>query len=95
MSGMVFHPGHQELHGVTVVVDGTDGRTYVGRFDREDERGVLLWDVAVWDPATAHGPVEEFLARTHKFGVRADVRQLVLPSAEVVTLRRLSGPAAG
>jgi len=89
MSGMVFHPGHQELHGVTVVVDGTDGRTYVGRFDREDERGVLLRDVAVWDPATSHHSVEEFLARTLKFGVRAEVRQLVLPSAEVRGVRRL------
>ena len=90
MTGFVFHPGHQELHGVTVVVDGTDGRTYVGRFDREDERGLLLRDVAVWDPATSHQPVAEFLARTLKFGVRAEVRQLVLPSAEVATLRRLA-----
>lgn len=90
MSGMVFHPGHQELHGVTVVVSGADGLTYVGRFDREDERGVLLRDVAVWNPATAHGPVDEFLARTLKFGVRAEIRQLVLPSAEVASIRRLS-----
>jgi hypothetical protein len=89
MSGMVFHPGHQELHGITVVVDATDGRTYVGRFDREDERGVLLRDVAVWDPAVSHHPVEEFLARTLKFGVRVEVRQLVLPSAEVGGIRRL------
>lgn len=90
MTGFVFHPGHQELHGVTVVVDGTDGRTWVGRFDREDERGVLLRDVAVWDPATVHHSVEEFLARTLKFGVRAEVRQLVLPSAEVRGIRRLA-----
>jgi hypothetical protein len=91
MSGMVFHPGHQELHGVTVVVDGTDGRTYVGRFDREDERGVLLFGVSVWDPATAHQPVEEFLARTLKFGVQLEFRQLVLPSGEVQRIRRLAG----
>lgn len=90
MTGFVFHPGHQELHGVTVVVDGTDGRTYVGRFDREDERGVLLRDVAVWDLATSHHSVEEFLARILKFGVRAEVRQLVLPSAEVRGIRRLA-----
>jgi hypothetical protein len=90
MSGMVFHPGHQELHGVTVVVDGADGRTYVGRFDREDERGVLLRDVAVWDAATSHQSVEDFLARTLKFGVRAESRQLVLPSAAVRGIRRLS-----
>ena len=90
MTGFVFHPGHQELHGVTVVVDGTDGRTYVGRFDREDERGLLLRDVAVWDPATSHQPVAEFLARTLKFGVRAEARQLILPVAEVRGLRRLA-----
>ena len=90
MTGFVFHPGHQELHGVTVVLDATDGRTYVGRFDREDERGVLLRDVAVWDAATAHQSVDDFLARTLKFGVRAEVRQLVLPSAEVRGVRRLA-----
>ena len=90
MTGFVFHPGHQELHGVTVVVDGTDGRTYVGRFDREDERGLLLRDVAVWDPATSHQPVAEFLARTLKFGVRAEARQLILPAADVRGIRQLS-----
>ena len=28
VSGHVFHPGHDELHGVTVVITGASGRTY-------------------------------------------------------------------
>jgi hypothetical protein len=89
MSGMVFHPGHHELHGVTVVVDGRDGRTWVGRFDREDERGVHLMGVSVWDPATAHGPVEAFLDRTRRFGVKAEIHQLTLSLGDVDRIRRL------
>jgi hypothetical protein len=87
---MVFHPGHHELHGVTVVVEMTGGVTLVGRFDTEDEAGVHLLNVARHDPATADQPVEEFLARTKKFGVRVEDRRLVLRSAEVRQIRRLA-----
>lgn len=87
---MVFHPGHHELHGVTVVVETASGVTLVGRFDTEDEAGVHLLNVARHDPATTGQPAEEFLARTKKFGVRVEDRRLVLRSAEVQRVRRLA-----
>ncbi|HEX5634852.1 MAG TPA: hypothetical protein VFX50_16525 [Gemmatimonadales bacterium] len=89
MSGHVFHPGHEELHGITVVVNGRSGRTYVGRYHERTERGILLHDVGTHDPATGQSR-EEYLARTLKFGVRADARHLVLADDEVGEIRKLA-----
>jgi hypothetical protein len=69
-SGHVFHPGHEELHGVTVVVEGTSGRTWVGRYHEQVERGIVMHDVAVHDPASNDQPLKEWVARLTKFGVR-------------------------
>ncbi len=62
MSGHVFHPGHEELHGVTVVVEGASGRTYVGRYHERVERGIAMRDVATHDPAAAPHDREAWLA---------------------------------
>ncbi len=72
-----------------MVLEGASGRTYVGRYHEKTERGLLLHDVAVHDPATAATGREEFLARTLKFGVRAEHRHLVVPEEEVRGVRRL------
>ena len=89
MSGHVFHPGHEELHGVTVVVTGRSGRTYVGRYHEHTPRGTLLHDAGVHDPASGQSR-EDYLARTLKFGVRAEQRDLLLPDDEVAAIRRLA-----
>lgn len=88
MSGHVFHPGHEELHGITVVVDGRSGKTYVGRYHERTERGILLHDVGTHDPAAGQSR-DEYLRRTLKFGVRADARHLVVPDEEIGEIRRL------
>ena len=90
MSGMIFHPGHHELHGITVVLETTGPVTYVGRFDTEDERGVHLLNVATHDPATSAHTLDEFLARTLRFGVKAERKHLVVPSGEVGKIRKLA-----
>ena len=89
MSGHVFHPGHQELHGVTVVLDTTTGITHVGRFHEQNERGVLLHGAASNDPASAGATREDFLRRTLKFGIRVDHKQLVVPGNEVAAITPL------
>ena len=89
MSGHVFHPGHSELHGITVVVETKDQSLYVGRFHEETDRGVVLHDVAVHRPGQAESPRGEFMRRTLKFGVRAEHRHLVIPAAEVGRLSKL------
>jgi hypothetical protein len=88
MSGHVFHPGHHELHGITVVLETTGSLTYAGRFDREDEAGVHLLNVGVVD-AAAGAAKEEFLRRCATFGIRVEHRHLVVPSADVSRITRL------
>lgn len=82
MSGHVFHPGHDELHGVTVIVTGTSGRTYVGRWHEQNARGIQMHDVAIHDPAMNPAGLEQWLARQRKFGVAATEKHLVIPSDE-------------
>ncbi len=82
MTGHVFHPGHDELHGVTVVLAGTSGRTYLGRWHERGDRGVTMRDVAIHDPAANPLPLDQWLARQRKFGVAATEKHFIVPSAE-------------
>jgi hypothetical protein len=91
MSGHVFHPGHAELHGITVVVETHGSLTYVGRYDSEDERGVHMLDVGVHDAAAGGGSKEEYLGKSAKFGIRTDHKHLIVPTADVIKITRLAG----
>ena len=89
MSGHVFHPGHEELHGVTVVVESPDGNTWVGRYHERTARGVLLHDVASYDPATASRTREAWIERLIKYGIQIDNRHLVVPTDKAISIQRL------
>jgi hypothetical protein len=89
VSGHVFHPGHQELHGITVVLDTHGPRTYVGRFDSQDAHGVHLHDVGVHDASPGALSREEFLRRCDRFGIRPEHRDLLVPVSEVSRILRL------
>ncbi len=93
-SGGVFHPGHSELHGVTVVLETRDGTLYVGRYHEQTPAGVLLHDVAEHRPAPGTPDRSEFIRRVLQFGVRADHRHLVVPGAAVRRVVRLMEWAA-
>lgn len=84
----MFHPGHDELHGITVVLEAASGRTYVGRWHERVEKGVVLHDVATHDPAGGQTR-EDFLARTLKFGVKPEARTVVVSEA-VTSVRKLA-----
>jgi len=88
----IFHPGHHELHGVTVVLEARDARTYVGRFDSQDEHGVHLLDVGVHEGGGEQSR-EEYLKRTLKFGVRAEHKHVLVPTGDVVGIARLADVA--
>jgi hypothetical protein len=90
VSGIVLHPGHDELHGITVVVTGASGRTYLGRWHEQGDRGVVMRDVAIHDPATAELPLEGWLAKQAKFGVASTERMYVVPVDEFVEVRRFT-----
>jgi hypothetical protein len=89
MSGHVFHLGHSELHGITVVVETTGSRTYVGRFDSQDEHGVHMLDVGVHDEVAAGLSKEDFIKKSAKFGIRSEYKHLIVPSRDVVRVVRL------
>ncbi len=89
MPGHVFHPGHAELHGVTVVLETTGEALYVGRYHEETPSGVLLHDVAEHRPVPGGASREEFLRKTLKFGVHPTHRHLVVPTAQVGRISRL------
>jgi hypothetical protein len=88
MSGHVFHPGHAELHGITVVVETPGPLTYVGRYDLADERGVHLLDVGIHseEGGLTKG---EYLARSAKFGIRSEHRHVIVPADQVSRITRL------
>jgi len=88
VSGHVFHPGHDDLHGITVVLEGASGKTYVGRWHEQVEKGVVLHDVATHDPAGGQAR-EDFLARTVKFGVRPEQKTVVV-TEQLLSVRKLA-----
>lgn len=88
MSGHVFHPGHAELHGITVVVETNGPLTYVGRYDSEDEHGVLMLDVGIHD-AAAGVSKEDYVHKSAKFGIRSDHKRFVVPAGQVARITRL------
>jgi hypothetical protein len=82
-----LHHDRHELHGTTVVLDTRDAATYVGRFDSQDEQGVHLLDVGIFDPA--HGTRDEYLRRSVKFGIRVDRPGLTVAPSEVARITPL------
>jgi hypothetical protein len=89
MSGHVFHPGHAELHGITVVVETNGSLTYVGRYDSEDEQGVHMLDVGIHDESAAELSKDEYIKRSARFGIRSEHKHLIVPSREVARVTRL------
>ena len=90
MSGHVFHPGHDELHGVTVVINGVSGRTYLGRWHERGARGVTMKDVAIHDPVSSPLAVAAWLANQEKFGVAASEKMILIPNEEAGAIRLFS-----
>jgi hypothetical protein len=90
MSGHVFHPGHAELHGITVVVETNGPRTYVGRYDSQDERGVHMLDVGIHDETATELSKDEYIKNSAKFGIRTEHKHLIVPSREVARVTRLN-----
>jgi hypothetical protein len=83
----VFHPGHDALHGVTVVMTGTSGRTYLGRWHEQGARGVTMRNVAIHDPAENPLPLDAWLAKQEKFGVAATEKMFIVPTEEAGDVR--------
>lgn len=73
-----------------MVLAGTSGRTYVGRYHERGARGIIMHDVAVHDPATASLTREAWLEHLKRFGIRVDHRSLVVDDGEAGGISRLA-----
>ena len=86
-------PERKELRGTlqlgeTVVVETASDEVLIGRFDREEARGLLLLDVDVHKPDDPRSR-SEFLQRAAQFGVFKRHDALIVPAAQVKAIRRL------
>lgn len=86
MSGHVFHPGHDEWHGQTVVVFA-GARTVVGRWHEISGGRLHMHDVAVHEGGEETR--EAFVARLKQFGIPVQARDFALPAAEIASVVRL------
>ncbi len=86
--GIIKHTNRDDLHGITVVLQGTSGRTYVGRWHERQERGVVLRNATVLEVGA--GEPTAWLAKLAKFGVPSDHSTLVVPNDEVGPVRKFA-----
>ena len=84
-----FHQNKGELHGITVAVDTHGDEIYVGRCDEVTAEGVILLD-ADMHAAGDDGPSkEDWLKRAAEYGVWAKMPRVLVPTADVASIRRL------
>jgi hypothetical protein len=84
-----FHQGKSELHGITVVVDTDGPEIFVGRCDDVDDRGVFLHDVDLHVDGENGRSKEDYVKRAAQLGVWKKYDHMMIPSARVVSIRRL------
>ncbi len=84
-----FHSDKGELHGITVVVQTTGARVYVGRCDTQTPDGIVLLDADHHDEGEAGKTNEQYLSFAAKYGVFKKHDHLVVPAAEITNVQRL------
>jgi hypothetical protein len=87
--GHVFHPGHDEWHGQTVVVYTSGSRTVIGRWDAIVGQQVQMRDAAVHDSGHDTEPQAAWVARLKQFGIPVQHGSFALGVAEVSQVVRL------
>jgi hypothetical protein len=89
-----FHRDAHALHGITVAVDLRGPRVLVGRVDTMDDDAIVLLDVDVHDERPGGPTKAEYLERAARLGTWKKHDRLVVPRAEVASVRRLAEVAA-
>jgi hypothetical protein len=84
-----FHDDRGEYHGITIVVDTKGPHIYIGRCHDEDERALLLLDVAAHQEGQDGESKEAFVQRTARQGIWKRHERLSVPKSEIASIRRL------
>jgi hypothetical protein len=86
---MTFHPGHDALHGFTVVLFSDGPATWVGRWQEEQGGFIHLVDASVHEDGDRGLSKDGFLAELARLGPRPTHRQLSVPREKVTRVRQL------
>src|SRR5262249_21767447 len=86
---MAFHPGHDALHGFTVVIFSDGPSTWVGRWQEERDGMIHLVDACVHSDGDRGLTKAAFLAELAKTGPRPTHRMLAVPRSDVSGVRQL------
>ena len=84
-----FHQDKGELHGITVVVDTHGDRLFVGRCDTMDQAGIVLLDADMHEDGKDGRTKEAFVRQVARFGHWSRQARVVIPTAEIASVRRL------
>jgi hypothetical protein len=85
-----FHRDAHALHGITCVVDLVGPRVLVGRVDTLDERGLVLLDVDAHEERPGGPTKDEYVRTAARVGTWKKHDRVVVPAAEIASIRRLS-----
>lgn len=85
----VFHPGHDELHGQTVVLFTSGPRTFIGRWDVADDHMIKMVGVAMHEEGASELSRDEWVAQTKKYGIPVEHQMLTVPKGEVTNVVKL------
>ena len=88
MRTFAAHEAKHALHGITVVVE-TEDEIWIGRCDDVVAAGVMLKDADVHRASESERPRGEWLERAKLYGVHPRHRVATVPSARVLSVRRL------
>lgn len=87
--GGVFHPGHDALHGITVIVFTKGPRTFVGRWDAKEGGYVVMNGVGLHETGRDALGREEWLANTKKYGIAVSAPRMTIPEADITSVVKL------
>ncbi|HTE06326.1 MAG TPA: hypothetical protein VK824_09035 [Planctomycetota bacterium] len=88
-TGHVFHPGHDEWHGQTVVIFTKGPLTVVGRWHDISGDRLHMHDVALHEAGRVEETREAWLARLQQYGIPSEHKDYALPAAEIERVTRL------
>lgn len=86
-----FHPHAHELHGITCIVETSGPRTFIGRVDTIDARGVVILDADVHEAGTSAETKDAWLEKAARVGHWPRHPRVVVAPGDVASIRRLGG----
>lgn len=84
-----FHNDKGPLHGITVVVETTGPRVYVGRCDEETREGILLLDADHHDDGADGKSTSDYLRFAARYGIFKKHDRVTVPRAEILKVTPL------